>query len=670
MSQLSDLPIRRSIGLLILALAILVGGTWTTVKVTTEYLLDEYAATTARSWATFLADNISDLEQIAAGEQPSATSLAFLQGTRRSGQIIRYVIYNRDGYSQLVSDRDKIALVGLSEYNPQAARAIAQGGPVVDIRRNMTPGTQSHFAQAYVPALVGTRPVAIVAASVDQTEASRRIYGTFVLVAFLLCSLTAFAFGLPAIALFRRTKEKQLADRRIRFLAHHDALTGLTNRARLIERLERLLAAQPTSGMLAAMHFVDIDHFKQVNDTLGHDGGDFVLKTIAERLVAATRLEDVVARLGGDEFIVVQTDIANTYQAEEFARRLNSAVTAPMSFKRQQISVTVTIGTAMIPTDGQTFEQAMKSADLALYSGKAAGRNCIRFFSADMDRALQARLKLEKTIRDAVANDGFELHYQPIFGLGARRLIGFEALVRLKDPDGGDLISPASFIPVAEEMRLIDAIGSWVLREACRTASTWPNDLKVAVNLSPCQFEGGSISATVTSVLQEGGLDADRLELEITESLLLGHNERTVDELHRLKAMGVSIVVDDFGTGYSSLSYLWKFPFDGIKIDRSFMQGFDSAGRSEIESVVKTIIALGRALHMRVTVEGVETVSQADFLRRVRANQVQGYLFGRPVPAADIAPSLLNDLQRTLQPHPAEAVVRPKLQIVSDRRCP
>jgi EAL domain-containing protein (putative c-di-GMP-specific phosphodiesterase class I) len=271
-----------------------------------------------------------------------------------------------------------------------------------------------------------------------------------------------------------------------------------------------------------------------------------------------------------------------------------------------------------------------------------------------MDEALRARLTLEKLLRDAVANNRFELHYQPMYEINGNKLIGFEALVRLPGPDGA-LIPPTTFIPIAEETRLIDRIGQWVLREACQTATTWPNDLTVAVNLSPAEFESGAIVDSVAAALKESGLNPHRLELEITETLLLGNSEKTMHDLQKLKAMGISIVMDDFGTGYSSLSYLWKFPFDKIKIDRSFMESFEKSG-GNVETVVKSIIALGREMHMRVTVEGVETLDQVDFLNKADADQVQGFYFGRPVPAAEVSSDIFADYRNTaaMRMHPAK----------------
>ena len=643
MSRIKKPELWQFAGVLAIIFAVLVGGTWLTVKTTTDYLLYRNATATARNWAQFLAANVNDLEQIAAGETPSSASIAFLESARKSDEVYRYIIYNRYGYSVLLSDRDKITPVDLSEFSAAAAQSIKEDRPIVDAREGV-PGEPSYFAEAIVPVMVDARPVATIAAYVNQTAEHESFYRTFLLAATGLCAMVGLSFGVPAAAWYARTKQKQQADRRIQFLAHHDVLTGLANRARLIERLEGALAALPATGAAVAVHFIDIDHFKQINDMLGHDGGEFLLGMIGERLRAITRVEDMVARLGGDEFVIVQTGVADKTQAEEFAKRTAAILASPAYYKEQEVRTTYTIGVALAPADGQTAERMLKSADLALYSGKMAGRDCIRFFDPEMDETLQKRITLEKYVRNAVANDAFVLHYQPVLELNKGQLIGFEALIRLPAPDGS-LIPPAVFIPVAEELHFINKVGAWVLREACRTATTWPENLTIAVNLSPAQFESGDIEQHVAAALAESGLAPHRLELEITETLLLKNTEAVMATLKRLKDRGLSIVMDDFGTGYSSLSYLWKFPFDKIKIDRSFMESFEQSGR-DVETVVKTIIALGREMKMRVTVEGVETGDQVNFLYDSDADQVQGFYFGKPVPASQINTDLINFLRR------------------------
>jgi len=644
MRVLADLSLRRGVAVLLTALCLLIGGIWVGTKVTTDYLLYKDATSTARNWARLLAETVTDLEQIAVGEKPTRASMTLFEWAQKAGQVFRYEIYNPEGYSQLASDHG-VTQVNLSTFSAAAVRAVATNGPIVDVRAGTLAGQPKFYALAYVPVIIDGRSVAVIAAYVDETEKHDLFYRTSLIAALSLCAGAALLFGLPALAWYRRTKEKQQADRRIRFLAHHDALTGLANRAQLVQSLEAALAVLPLRRDGIAVHFLDLDRFKRVNDSLGHDGGDSLLKTVAERLRAVIRVEDVVARLGGDEFVLLQTGVAGKVQAEDFARRIISAVTAPMTLKDRPFVATVSVGVALAPADGTNPERLLKSADLALYKAKADGRNCIRFFAAEMDTELQARFELERVIRDAVLHDRFELYYQPLFEISERRLIGFEALIRLPAEDG-ILIPPLAFIPVAEDLQLIDKIGAWVLREACRTAATWPEHLTVAVNLSPAQFLTGSVSSIVAGALQEAGLAAHRLELEITETLLLGNSEAILAELQVLKAMGVAIVMDDFGTGYSSLSYLWRFPFDKIKIDRSFMQGFEGSSR-DAKTVVKTIIALGRELNMRVTVEGVETATQAAFLDKADGDQAQGFFFGRPVPASEVSANILADFQKT-----------------------
>jgi len=646
------MSVRRTIGVSLVLLGVLVCSTWAAVKITTDRLLYQNATSAARDWAQYLAASVTDLDQIAAGQQPSSASMAFFKATGNSGHVFRYVIFNPNGYSQLVSDHGKVDLFDLSDFSADAARSVQSGQPVVDAKEGSPSQQQpSFFATAYVPVIVDHRPIAIVAAYIDQTEQRDNFYKTFLFAAIFLCLTTGVSFLIPMIAWLRRTREKQQADRHIRFLAHHDVLTGLANRARLMEKLEHALTVSPAHGRGIAVHFIDIDRFKEVNDCLGHDGGDFLLQTIAERLRAETRAEDTVGRLGGDEFVVIQAEVRSREQAEELGVRLASALRSPINFKGNELVATTSIGIAVAPGDGSTSELLLKRADLALYQAKADGRNCVRLFCPEMDAAQQTRIELERTLRDAVTHERFVLHYQPVFEAAAsHKLVGFEALLRLPAEDG-TLISPPVFIPMAEDLRLIGEIGAWVLREACRVAATWPDHVTIAVNLSPAQFELGSVSAIVAAALGDSGLAANRLELEITETMLLGNSEAILAELRTIKAMGVAVAIDDFGTGYSSLGYLWRFPFDKIKIDSSFLRGLDASGR-EAETVMKAIIALGRDLDMLVAVEGVETAQQATFLSGTNADLVQGFFFAEPMPETAIAAALMTDYQQRL---PAQA---------------
>jgi diguanylate cyclase (GGDEF)-like protein len=642
------MSVRRTLGFVIAALVLLVAGTFTAVKLTTDHLLYRQATLAAESWARYVADNVKDLEFIALGEQPSSASMEFFRWAQRVGLVYRYEIFNREGFSQLVSDRKQTALVDVSEFSPDAARSVARKTPVVAAQAGDGAERPAFFAEAYVPVMSDGRPIAVVAAFLDQTQEREAFLNTFMLAAIALCLLTSLAFCLPAGAWYRRTKEKERADEQIRYLAHHDVMTGLDNRHRLSEKLQRALVALPEHGGKLALHYVDLDRFKHVNDTLGHDAGDALLQLAAERLRMAARKQDLVARIGGDEFTIVQIDASDKSEAEALAQRVIATLREPFVIKGESVSVGASVGIAMAPTDAIDIAQLMRCADLALYKAKADGRNCARFFSSQLDIDDQARVTLEQALRNAVANDGFNLEFQPVYDSANKALVGFEALVRMPSFEGGTL-SPSVFIPVAEDLGLIQYIGTWVLKRACQTAATWPKHLSVAVNMSPAQFNTGNVCEVVALALRESGLEPRRLELEITEGLLLGDTEAVMEQLNGLKKLGVSIVMDDFGTGYSSLSYLWRFHFDKIKIDRSFMSAYGDAN-GNAETIVKTIVALGRSLDMQVTVEGVETDAQAALVRNLDADEVQGFYYGRPMPESALGASML----AALRPEPAE----------------
>jgi diguanylate cyclase (GGDEF)-like protein len=438
---------------------------------------------------------------------------------------------------------------------------------------------------------------------------------------------------------------------RIRHLASHDGLTNLANRAQFQETIGRL-ESRLNGGERIAVLCVDLDHFKTVNDTLGHDIGDEVLRSAAERMRSCCRDIDLVARLGGDEFAVLQGSLRQADDAAVLARRIVEVVGKPYEIKGHHIVIGASIGIGVAPNDGTSAEALMKHADLALYRAKKEGRDTFHFFEAGMDLALQRRLMLEVGLKAAMVRDELRVVFQPLINLAENRICAFEALVRWDHPQNGP-IPPTEFVPIAEETGLIGQIGEWVLREACAAAAGWPADIRVAVNLSPLQFTGKALVRHVDSALQLSGLKANRLELEVTESLLLINNVGTLDTLHRLRAMGVRISMDDFGTGYSSLSYLRSFPFDKLKIDRSFIA--ESTKNPESLAIVKAVIGLGRSLGMTTTAEGVETEAQLELARAEGATEVQGFLFSLPLPAVEVSELLsrLGDRPsgESLKPH-------------------
>jgi diguanylate cyclase (GGDEF)-like protein/PAS domain S-box-containing protein len=429
------------------------------------------------------------------------------------------------------------------------------------------------------------------------------------------------------------TARKQ-AEAQISHAATHDALTGLANRAALMERMsEALIRMQHHGGALTAL-MLDLDGFKNVNDTLGHAAGDALLKELAVRFKSSLGATDMIARLGGDEFAVIRTDAADQREdAIGLAVRLLELAAKPFRLDGQDVSIGTSIGIALAPANGSKAAELLKKADLALYRVKSEGRNGFSFFDEDLSEKALSRLQLVNDMRAALSRDEFELHYQPLFDAATSRPCGMEALVRWRHPAAG-LLYPDSFIGIAEETGLMEPLGQWILQRACADAAAWPEDIKVAVNLSAAQFRAGTLFDVILCVLVETGLPPERLELEITESLLLQDKESNVLVIQQLKNIGVTIVLDDFGTGYASLSYLLMFPFDKIKIDRSFTQGL--LARADCRAVVASILTLARGLEIAVTAEGVEAASQFDLLRMQGVDYVQGYLFGRPCPLAEL----------------------------------
>ncbi|WP_426437279.1 EAL domain-containing protein [Bradyrhizobium genosp. P] len=431
--------------------------------------------------------------------------------------------------------------------------------------------------------------------------------------------------------------EQQRAESQIAFMARHDALTRLANRTVLAERIEQAVA-QAGRGCGFAVLCMDLDNFKQVNDTLGHPVGDELLCAVADRLNACIREVDTVARLGGDEFAVVQCGIDSSEDSERLARRIVERIGAPYELSGHRVVVGCSVGISLAPGDGMTGEKLLKNADVALYQAKMEGRGTWRFFEPAMDVTLQTRRSLELDLREAMSRDEFALFYQPLYDLHRDRICGFEALLRWNHPKRG-LVPPDQFIPITEEIGLITPLGEWVLNRACEQAALWPGEMKIAVNVSAVQFRDQGLVEVVGRALAASKLSPHRLELEITESVLLANSTETIAMLHQLKAQGVRIALDDFGTGYSSLSYLRSFPFDKLKIDQSFVR--DATATHGSKSIVRAVINLGRNLGMTTIAEGVETIEQLNHMRAEGCNEAQGFLFSRPVPESEIASTIL-----------------------------
>ncbi|OYX94139.1 MAG: diguanylate cyclase, partial [Caulobacter sp. 35-67-4] len=514
----------------------------------------------------------------------------------------RYVLLNRAGEKTMGFSRaEMIGRTDADFFSPEQAaiyfdrdREVVESGEVRVIEEDLVPRKDGSLA------ILRTKKIAI-------NDAEGR---------------PEYLLGVSEDIADRKRAEAQIAR-----LAHYDPLTELPNRVLFQKDLVEALARRSRTGDRLAVHFIDLDRFKTVNDTLGHPLGDALLRIAAERLRGCVREGDTVARLGGDEFAVVQTGLTDLSGATKLAERVVEAMAAPFDLQGHQVMIGASVGVSVAPSDGDDADELLKKADMALYRAKADGRGAFHFFERAMDEQLQARRALELDLRRALAAGEFQLYYQPLYHLGDDRVTGCEALLRWNHPDRG-MVSPADFIPIAEEIGLIVQLGEWVLREACAEAANWPDHVRLAVNLSPAQFRDRGLVRTVVSALAVSGLPAQRLELEITESVLLQDNVANMGMLHDLKALGVRISMDDFGTGYSSLSYLRSFPFDKIKIDQTFVR--DILEDSDAMAIIKAVLDLGSSLGIVTTAEGVESVEQLNALRDQGCAEIQGYFISRP----------------------------------------
>jgi diguanylate cyclase (GGDEF)-like protein len=472
----------------------------------------------------------------------------------------------------------------------------------------------------------------------------------------LFATVVIVAIGALLLAIQRRHR-MAAAEEKATYFAHHEPMTGLQNRPHFMKALDLAIAGRSADQEIAVL-CIDLEGLREINDLLGIENGDAALLRVAQRLRALTQDGALAARLNGAKFALAR-NVATLGEAKDLAAAVIEAVSEPFTLKGHEVALAARIGIALAPSDGDSAQRLMKGAGLALDRARLRQGNYFVFFERTIETELQRRRELEQQIRDTLAANGFDLHFQPLFGVSAEQLLGFEALLRMPDGHGG-FVSPAVFIPVAEEIGLIIEIGAWVLRRACSVAALWPDHLTIAVNLSPAQFKSGGVHRTVREVLAASGLAPHRLELEITEGLVLHDDAAIMRELTELKALGVSIVMDDFGTGYSSLSYLWKFPFDKIKIDRSFMRALGTEDGSVVD-VLQAIMSLSRALRMRVTAEGVETSFQADFLKTIGCDEVQGFYFAKPMPIDQVALAILRSVP-TAPALPAED--GPELRLV------
>ena len=597
--------------------------------------LTQDAQRNAAAWARHLAINVPDIDLVFLGDLPSPAAQNHLSSLRSIAGLTHYRLFDPSGTLMLESESLGTPIRAGAQPLAVPAETLAVR-PQVFIKHGDGKDQPHLFSQALVAVMQGPLLIGVMELQVDETDRAAFTVRSFGIAA--ACSSLALA-GVLSLAVWlwrRRVAQQEAAEERMLFLARHDTLTGTINRSAFHEVLAQACAETRPGGPGFAVLHVDVDQFKEINASHGHTAGDELLCAVSHRLRAVLRGGDTLSRLGADRFAVLQGSVLTSSDVTHLSQRMLVAMQPKHLLTGEvEIGVTVCVGAALYGTDGDEPEILSQRAEQALLRAKTQGQASYSLYDAALDHALQDRRLLTSDLRLALAHGSLQLHYQPIFNASGRRLQGYEALARWQHPTRG-FVPPSDFIALAEQSGLIDELGRWVLHTACHEAASWSDELTVAVNLSAAQFKRqGAVVAEVQTALAASGLPASRLELEITESLLMGDTEEVLRSLMALQALGARIAMDDFGTGYSSLSYLWRFPFDKVKIDRAFTQRLGRDGK--VDLIVRSIISLAHSLAMRVNAEGVETEAQYEALRRHGCDELQGFLLGRPQPPARLA---------------------------------
>ena len=635
-----------------LGVALLLALVWLALAHTSERLLERSAEQTALRYASQIVQRVPELPQLFERQRIGAEALHELERLRSSGDVFRFKFFDRQGQLLMTSD-------DLDKPDPLAALATRVGAAPLDAGNlgshqggNSTvrgivlsginavetksgagkPDRPAVYTEAYVPMLAAGRVIGVVEVYVDSSVLALRIHAAFLEVALVVGGALLLVAAAWALQWLHREREKRRAEAQARYLTEHDVLSGALNRSSFHAALRQAVAlgSPGRGGPGLALLMIDIDDFNGVNDVLGGTGADAALRESTRRLHALVRQGDLLARMGGDVFAILQSGVGSIDDVQALAARVAQTLGLPFAINGQRVSCTVGIGAARLGADANDADELLQKADAALSRAKAGGRGRISLYDAALDHPLEDKRELVRELRSAAADGSLSMHYQALHSADGRTLLGYEALMRWKHRERG-MVPPAVFIPLAEESGLIESLGQWALQRACSEAAKWPAPLSVSVNLSALQFRGTSdLVAVVESALAQAGLPADRLVLEITESLLMIDTESVMSTLARLSKLGVAIAMDDFGTGYSSLAYLWRFPFDKVKIDRAFTQGL--ADDDKVLLIVRSIVSLAHALGIRVNAEGVETEDQMSALQDLGCDEVQGFLLSRPMP--------------------------------------
>ena len=598
-----------------------------------ERQLRDNGAEEAANWVRLVQSGGSDLDAGLQGRGFGPQTLEQLRRLSTSEEVFRFKLFDLQGRLVLDSQTLQPDTAPTPEARTEAQdalRAATEGGPGHVTIHHTGEGRIHHFSAAVVPFIVNGQRIGVFKIYVDQSARAESLEDAFITLCLLVALLTCVLAGTAAWRAWRQLRDKLQTEERVRYLASHDALSGTLNRSSFTDALDAAAWRCHGGGPGFAVLCIDLDRFKEVNDAHGHAAGDEVLRAVGERLRSVLRHGDAVARLGGDEFAVMQSGVQAAQDTSRLAARIVGVLAEPFEVGGLLLRCGGSVGAAVFGPGIADSAHLLQQADAAMYQAKTEGRGCFRFYNAQIESEVQDRRELARDLRTALASGELRLDFQALYDHSGGRLRGYEALMRWTHPVRGP-VPPGVFIPLAEEGHLIETLGAWALQTACSQAVSWPGELAVAVNLSAAQFERGDLVATVQQALADSGLSAQRLELEITESLLINNTQQVLLTLGRLGALGVRIAMDDFGTGYSSLAYLWRFPFDKLKIDRAFTQGLGSDPRVDV--IVRSIVGLAHSLAIRVTAEGVETEAQRDALRQLGCDELQGYLLGRPAPA-------------------------------------
>lgn len=643
----SDFPIL--LALVLFAIAAIGTGIGTAERMKGA-LLRQDALETAHAWRGYIEKKFNFRSTETPKDAPLPPHIS-----QKSGDSFRYRLFNIDGV--LVYDSGDGQDTALAKRNPSSFQSsgwsdLLNGETLVRILRESVGEPAPTYADVFVPVVKNGKTRAVIEVNIDQTSKAERFDHVFRISALVTMALLMLGIGIPGGLLWYSATARRKVEQEIDYLSHHDSLTGLINRKSIDLHLTALLAQTNTQRRKVGVLSIGIDGFKSINDSLGHLVGDLLLSEISDRCRIHTREADVVGRISGDEFAVIAPGFRTADELVDFADELRALVTVPLEANGHFLSPSISIGIAMAPDDGLDAELLVKRATVAQNWAKNEKQGSVRVFDTDMDAAVNHRFKLEMDMKRALDLNQFSMVYQPQIDLRTGEFMGCEALVRWQHPELGE-VSPDRFIPIAERNGFIHELGAWILRRACEDAAAWPKPISVGVNLSPAQFEDVAIDSLVSDVLRETGLDPARLELEITEGLILNDTEAALRALHKLRSLGVSIAMDDFGTGYSSLSYLTLFPYTKLKIDRSLLERIEDD--PNVSSVIRSMVGLCRSLNMKIVCEGVESLAQTAALNEVDCEFVQGFLFARPMSCELLTAQLWADLEVSKQERQSSA---------------